>query len=388
MKIKYISIFLFLFLINFINAQNFPIPDRAFFGKVNFSNASAGGTADVVTDLVNFNDQTIQNHLINEVQIGDVIFDQSGNIWEVAVVNSTTIFSANVDLYKILGNGPVPFGNGNIARPTTNLKLIPVSTVNSLGISEKLQAEISNYNNWKIDAINTIGSQVISYNPTTNILSLSNGGSVDLSGLLDNTDAQDLSYDSGTQELSLVDGGTVDLSSLLDDTDDQSALEVKYDNSTSGLTAINTQVAIDELAAREILYYDAGEGFWVKGTVGISVSSGSAGEYKMNIPVGSELEFYYKNFKAGDIASELDTSGNFTLTMNWNEANTSWDDVFLPSIVGYVNGQQYYLGATGQTSITGINIQHSLPSGGNYTSTFTGVSGSIGGTSTQIKGSF
>ena len=52
-----------------------------------------------------------------------------------------------------------------------------------------------------------------------NTLTLENGGSVDLSGYLDNTDAQALSLNSNT--LSLEDGGSVDLSGYLDNTDNQ-----------------------------------------------------------------------------------------------------------------------------------------------------------------------
>jgi len=60
-------------------------------------------------------------------------------------------------------------------------------------------------------------NQTLSLN--TNILELTNGGSVDLSGYLDSTDDQQLSILGNT--LSLEEGGMVDLSSYLDNTDDQ-----------------------------------------------------------------------------------------------------------------------------------------------------------------------
>ncbi len=82
---------------------------------------------------------------------------------------------------------------------------------------------------------------------SSNTLSLTNGGSVDLSTYLDNTDTQDLSL-SGTT-LSLTDGGSVDLSSIQDGTgtDDQTAAEVSYDNTSSGLATSTVQGAIDLL---------------------------------------------------------------------------------------------------------------------------------------------
>ena len=61
-------------------------------------------------------------------------------------------------------------------------------------------------------------NQTLSLN--TNTLELTNGGSVDLSGYLDNTDDQQLSFTDNS--LSLEDGGAaIDLSGYLDNTDDQ-----------------------------------------------------------------------------------------------------------------------------------------------------------------------
>ncbi|RNC91558.1 MAG: hypothetical protein ED555_00005, partial [Allomuricauda sp.] len=86
-----------------------------------------------------------------------------------------------------------------------------------------------------------------------NILTLEDGGTVDLTTFLDNTDDQqitDFSLTANILTLTLEDGGTqtVDLSGYVS-TDDQTAAEVTYDNSTSGLTATDVQAAIDEVAA-------------------------------------------------------------------------------------------------------------------------------------------
>ncbi|MDE3744145.1 beta strand repeat-containing protein, partial [Maribacter polysaccharolyticus] len=79
-----------------------------------------------------------------------------------------------------------------------------------------------------------------------NTLTLEDGGNVDLSAYLDDTDDQTLSLSGNT--LSIADGNSVDLSGYVS-TDDQTASEVTYDNTASGLTAVDTQAAIDELAA-------------------------------------------------------------------------------------------------------------------------------------------
>ncbi|QLE00618.1 hypothetical protein HX109_03225 [Galbibacter sp. BG1] len=85
---------------------------------------------------------------------------------------------------------------------------------------------------------------------TGNILTLEDGGTVNLTPFLDNTDEQDLSI-SGN-ELSLSNDPTatpIDLSGYLDNTDDQNASEVSFDDSTAALGASNTQAAIEALAA-------------------------------------------------------------------------------------------------------------------------------------------
>ncbi|MEM9686964.1 MAG: tail fiber domain-containing protein, partial [Bacteroidota bacterium] len=58
------------------------------------------------------------------------------------------------------------------------------------------------------------GTDLQQLNLVGNTLQLDNGGSVDLSPYLDDTDAQTLNFDAGTQQLSISGGNNVDLSSL------------------------------------------------------------------------------------------------------------------------------------------------------------------------------
>ncbi len=100
-----------------------------------------------------------------------------------------------------------------------------------------------------------------------NILTLEDGGTVDLSPYLDNTDDQIItafSIDaSNILTLTLEDGNTqtVDLSGLVG-TDDQTAAEVTYDNTVSLLTATDVQAAIDEInaLAGTVALVDNGDG--------------------------------------------------------------------------------------------------------------------------------
>ncbi|QCX01601.1 hypothetical protein FGM00_16335 [Aggregatimonas sangjinii] len=112
------------------------------------------------------------------------------------------------------------------------------------------------------DADPTNELQTISFDATSNQISLTDGGTITIpSGGTDadtdpTNELQDISL-SGTG-LSISDGSTIDLSAILPPggTDDQNAAEVPFDNSASGLTATDAQAAIDELAASGVVDTD------------------------------------------------------------------------------------------------------------------------------------
>lgn len=69
----------------------------------------------------------------------------------------------------------------------------------------------------------------MTYNTTTNVLTITEGGNnfaVDLTELQDNTDDQSISYNATTNVITLEDGGAIDLSDLQDNTDEQNLSEV------------------------------------------------------------------------------------------------------------------------------------------------------------------
>ncbi|MEM6966917.1 MAG: hypothetical protein AAF573_19285, partial [Bacteroidota bacterium] len=104
-----------------------------------------------------------------------------------------------------------------------------------------LQFDGSSFVNVDLSAANT------SYDNSTSGLTATNVQAAIDELSSSSTDDQVLSL--LTNILTLEDGGSVNLTPYLDNTDDQEADEVPYDNTSSGLTATNVQAAIDEINA-------------------------------------------------------------------------------------------------------------------------------------------
>lgn len=119
-------------------------------GKVQFTGFVSGGTADVVGDLTAWSDQTNQ-YFANGIQVGDVLWDNNGNRWEVMVVNSSTLFSANVDLRDINASAGVPVGVGFVSRETPNIGLSLLVPDNNIGISQQLKSRVETHNMLLLD---------------------------------------------------------------------------------------------------------------------------------------------------------------------------------------------------------------------------------------------
>lgn len=117
----------------------------SFFGGFDFSGMASGGTSDYTGDIINFSDQTNQ-YFANAIAVGDILWDNLGNRWEVVVVNSSTISSADVDIRDINSVGSPPFGRGAVVRETSNAGISTPPTANSLGITDQLFARILNHN--------------------------------------------------------------------------------------------------------------------------------------------------------------------------------------------------------------------------------------------------
>ncbi len=89
----------------------------------------------------------------------------------------------------------------------------------------------------------------VSYDNTASGLTANNVKAAidELENAIDGANTDDQTLGLSGDDLSIEDGNSVDLSGYLDNTDDQTAAEVSYDNTTSGLTASDVKAAIDEL---------------------------------------------------------------------------------------------------------------------------------------------
>ncbi|WKX78106.1 hypothetical protein [Zobellia laminariae] len=95
---------------------------------------------------------------------------------------------------------------------------------------------------------------------------------------------QDISL-SGT-DLSITDGSTIDLSAIIPTggTDDQNASEVPFDNTGTGLAAVDTQAAIEELAAGGLVDTDD-QNLSLSGTM-LQIEDGTGVDLSTIIPPG------------------------------------------------------------------------------------------------------
>jgi hypothetical protein len=147
-----------------------------------------------------------------------------------------------------------------------------------------------------------------------NTLSLTNGGSVDLSGYV-NTDTQDLSF-AGTT-LSLTDGGSVDLSSLQDGTgtDDQdltltgNTLSIESGNSVDLSGYLDNTDTQDLSLAGNILSLTNG------GSVDLSGIGGSGSEQTLSF-TGTTLTISGTGGNSVNLSSLLDNTDSQTLSLS------------------------------------------------------------------------
>ena len=123
--------------------------------------------------------------------------DQNTNILSLTNDNTTVDLSDYMDNTDNQ-NVNVTFSNGTLT--------VGIDNGNSVGVS--------------LDNLLGTDDQQISYNDTSNVVTLESGGTINLSDLQDNTDSQDLSLTGTTLSLT-GDTSTVDLSAYLDNTDNQ-----------------------------------------------------------------------------------------------------------------------------------------------------------------------
>ena len=222
-------------------------------GFITGANIVSGNANNAITDNGGafYND----SQLISDIAANTAAIAADG---DTSATNELQSLSINADQLTITGGNtvtiPTADGSDTNIQGGTNINVTGAGTAGNPYIINNTFAEV--------DGSISNELQDLQYNPGTNILTLTNpatpGNQVDLSALAGGggTDDQlitDFSLNGATNELSITieDGNTqlVDLSSLATGgTDDQIAAEVPYDPTTSGLTATDTQAAIDEIA--------------------------------------------------------------------------------------------------------------------------------------------
>lgn len=125
--------------------------------------------------------------------------------------------------------------------------------------------------------------------------------------------------------------------------------------------------------------YDAGLGFWVKGTTGIAVTSDSQGIYDFDVPAGGILESFQKQFT--NPGTEYTGGGEVQINIDWNTGafNTNAANSVLPAfklIPG--NNQQF------EPASLSVTVEHTSVGSGLTATTLANLNGV--GTPVRIKG--
>ncbi|MCJ7467838.1 MAG: hypothetical protein MUO53_14235, partial [Maribacter sp.] len=188
----------------------------------------------------------------------------------VTTAGMTTPAGADTgDIYVNTNTGTIYFWDGNSWELTSSDdQQLQAFSFNAATNVLSLRIENGNTVTVNLAALANAGTDDQRLTLAGNILTLEDGGTVNLAPYLDNTDNQQItafSLNGATNVLTLTlqNGGTrtVNLSGLVG-TDDQTAAEVTYNNTVSGLTANNVQAAIDEInaAAGTVALVDNGDG--------------------------------------------------------------------------------------------------------------------------------
>lgn len=196
------------------------------------------------------------------------------------------------------------------------------------------------------------------------------------------------SLDGDTLTLSRVSGGdvTVDLSSINTDTDDFVASAALDGGNNLVLTLDSggtVSVDLSSLAGggggTSLSIYDAGQGFWVKGTAGITVTTDSQGIYDFDIPAGGIMESFQKQFT--NAGTEYTGGGEIQINLDWNTAafNTNAANSVLPTIKLIPSNNQQY-----EPTSLAVTVEHTSVAGGVTATTIANVNGA--GTPLRIKG--
>lgn len=172
--------------------------------------------------------------------LGDIICESSSEGWTSYNRNDNIIYVCNgtswVEMSYAVGIPPLSGDiTGDITTNTIKNDVIQedhLSVTNSPALGYLLSYDNEGSFTW-LDPSSISGTDDQSISLTDDILTLENGGIVDLGGYLDNTDSQDLILTGNILSLT-GDASLVDLSAFLDNTDSQSLIDILEVNTDAG----------------------------------------------------------------------------------------------------------------------------------------------------------
>lgn len=213
---------------------------------------------------------------------------------------------------KLDVNGAIRIGN------TANSN---AGSIRYSSVSHKFQVNI-NGTWYDLATSNNAVITNVSYNTTTNILTITEGSNnftVDLTELQDNTDDQAISYNATTNVITLEDGGSIDLSDLQDDTDDQTLSEVYGQaGNTVTLTAANGDIRFIRGVNTEVLTL-----IEASGNVGIGTNNPTGKLSVVDISSGNGIDISESGSGDGVTINESgDGDGLTVLSTNAGNAAT------------------------------------------------------------------
>jgi hypothetical protein len=122
-----------------------------FVGVVQYSGATTSGVTigEYVVTMGSFSDQT-NLYNANDIEAGDIAWDNSGRRWRVDTVLTSNLLSADVEVTALTAGAGGPFGVGFVNREVNGLGSFPPD--NSTGISQQLKSRVETHYNAVIRA--------------------------------------------------------------------------------------------------------------------------------------------------------------------------------------------------------------------------------------------
>ncbi|KAG1647776.1 Collagen alpha-2(I) chain [Nymphon striatum] len=286
-----------------------------------------GGTA--TADLSSLDNSGTDDQIANEVNVTDT----AGNFTATEVEGVLAELAAGSSDDQQLDDPNTAFNTGTneltIALEDGGTATADLSSLNNSGTDDQIANEVN--------VTDTAGN--FTATEVEGVLAELAAGSTDISGSSLSGTNLTIGIENGTNEV-------VNLSTLVG-TDDQVANEVRYDNSTSGLTADQVQAAIDELANESTDDQNI-SGSGLSGTnLTIGIENGTNEVVNLSTLVGTDdqvaNEVRYDNSTSGLTADQVQAAIDELATESTDDQDISTNDATLTRSGTGTSGSPYTL---------------------------------------------